>query len=96
MLVKKVDAGRAIQLKERESRKESEKKEKEHYEKLWEQGRVAKMDREVRDHTLRQQLNQETVKVLQEQLKAFKEQALRQKQLKEEEARLMVLWICIK
>lgn len=93
MLVKKVDAGRAIQLKERDSRKEMERKEKEHYEKLWEQGRIKKVEREVNDHHLRQERNQETLTILKEQLKAFKEQAERQKQLKDEEARLMVRFL---
>lgn len=89
ILVKKVDAGRAIQIKEREARKELEKKEKEHYEKLWEQGRKKKMEREIHDHNVRQQLNHETLLVLKDQLRAFKEQADLQKALKEEEARLM-------
>ncbi|KAJ3342764.1 ubiquinol-cytochrome c reductase core subunit 1 [Kappamyces sp. JEL0680] len=89
MLVKHVDAGRAIQIKEREARKELEKKEKEHYEKLWEEGRIKKMEREANDHTLRQQRNQDTLVILKQQLKAFKEQAQRHEELKAEEARLM-------
>ncbi len=88
--MKKVDAGRAIQIKEREARKELEKKEKEHYEKLWEQGRKKKMEREIHDHNVRQQLNHETLLVLKDQLREFKDQADLQKALKEEEARLMV------
>jgi hypothetical protein len=90
MLVKHVDAGRAIQIKERETRKEMEKKEKEHYEQLWEQGRQKKMEREVNDHMLRQQRNQETLAMLKQQIQAFRQQAQRHEELKAEEAQLMV------
>jgi hypothetical protein len=95
MLVKKVAQERSAQLKEREVRKEVERKEKEHYEVLWEEGRQKKLEREINDHALRQQRNQEMVVILKDQLKAFKEQAKKQGELKAEEALLMVFSIHI-
>lgn len=91
MVVKRVAAGRIVQMQEGEARKEVERKEKVHYEGLWEEGRIKKMERERIDDETRRKRNQETLVVLKDQLKAFREQAVLHEELKREEARLMVI-----
>jgi hypothetical protein len=90
MLEKRVAKGRAIQLKEKAERKETEAKEKKYYEDLWEQGRQKKLERERREHALNLQRKQETLLILKEQIRELREHARRQEDLKQEEAFLMV------
>ncbi|KAJ3321783.1 ubiquinol-cytochrome c reductase core subunit 1 [Boothiomyces sp. JEL0866] len=89
ILIKQVAKDRALQLLEKEEKKALEKKEAEYYDKLWEQGRLEKEERERRDHQVTHDRNIQTLVILQEQLESLKKQARLQEQLKAEEARLM-------
>ncbi|KAJ3276971.1 hypothetical protein HDV01_000023 [Terramyces sp. JEL0728] len=89
ILIKQVAKDRAVQLIEKEEKKKLEKKEAEYYDKLWEQGRLKKEERERRDHQVAYDRSVQTLVILQEQIESLKQQARLQEHLKAEEARLM-------
>jgi cilia- and flagella-associated protein 53 len=93
MLEKHVAKVRAGQLVEKEEQKKQEAKEKKYYDELWEQGRQKKLERERKEQILGLERKQETLRILQTHIRELREQAVKQEDLKKEEALLMVLYI---
>jgi hypothetical protein len=64
--------------------------EKRHFNELWEQERLKKVQREEQDQLDRQQRNADMIQMLNEQMEMLRAKAMEEQKLKQEEATLMV------
>eukprot|EP01112_Ceratiomyxa_fruticulosa_P016152 TRINITY_DN4847_c0_g2_i4.p1 TRINITY_DN4847_c0_g2~~TRINITY_DN4847_c0_g2_i4.p1 ORF type:complete len:492 (+),score=157.50 TRINITY_DN4847_c0_g2_i4:1019-2494(+) len=88
-LAKHVHAEVIGQLSDKAERLRKEEEEKRKYDKIWEQDRQKKLQREEEDQKRTQALKNETVTILDEQIQLVKQRKAEEQRLKDEEALLM-------
>lgn len=81
---------RAAQIRSREEARQMRQEEDRMFVQMWESDRLAKEERESRELQRKRQSNLEQVAFLQAQMETAEQQRIRAKQLKEEEAQLLV------